>query len=174
MLSQIRIAPVRSATRFLSSRTRRASTTNNHTKITNTHRLCFRRHFHQTPPRALGILDDAKAFVSRLTLRAEASHILVKGTDSHSEHKIKEIQKLLLIDNNNDPAVKFAEAAARVSDCPSGQQQGGSLGSFGRYSMVSEFDEIVFHEDSKVGVVYGPVETNFGYHLILIHKRSDQ
>lgn len=137
-----------------------------------------KRQFHQTPLPALGILDDAKRFVSRLTLRAEASHILVKGTDAQSEDRIQQIHKLLgsKKDNKNkneSMTQRFAEAAARVSDCPSGKQQGGSLGSFGRYSMVPEFDEIIFAPESRLGVVYGPFQTKFGYHLVLIHKRSD-
>lgn len=113
----------------------------------------------------MGILDDAKSFLSGLTLRAEASHILVKGTDSQAEEKIYEIKKEI----GNDP-VKFAKAAAQYSDCPSGQQ-GGSLGEFGRYSMVPEFDQVVFTED--VGVVHGPIKTSFGFHLILIERRND-
>ena len=124
-----------------------------------------RRHMHSTPYHSMGILDDAKSFLSGLTLRAEASHILVKGTDSEAEEKILAIKKEI----GNDPA-KFAKAAAQHSDCPSGQQ-GGSLGEFGRYSMVPEFDQVVFNED--VGVVHGPIKTNFGFHLILIERRND-
>jgi peptidyl-prolyl cis-trans isomerase C len=37
--------------------------------------------------------------------------------------------------------------------------------------MVKEFDEIVFSE--AVGVVHGPIKTQFGQHLILINERSD-
>lgn len=120
---------------------------------------------HSSPSPALGIFDDAKTFFSRLTLRAEASHILVKGTDSEAEQKISDIKKEI----GNDIG-KFALAAAQYSDCPSGQQ-GGSLGEFGRYSMVPEFDKVVFNEE--VGVVHGPIKTGFGYHLILIQRRSD-
>uniref|UniRef100_A0A6U6D7J0 Peptidyl-prolyl cis-trans isomerase n=1 Tax=Odontella aurita TaxID=265563 RepID=A0A6U6D7J0_9STRA len=123
------------------------------------------RTIHTSPPLALGIFDDAKSFFSRLTLRAEASHILVKGTGPESLRKINDIKKEI----GDDPE-KFADAAAQNSDCPSGQQ-GGSLGEFGRYSMVPEFDKVVFNEN--VGVVHGPIETGFGYHLILIQRRND-
>eukprot|EP00567_Pseudictyota_dubia_P012791 CAMPEP_0197458374 /NCGR_PEP_ID=MMETSP1175-20131217/48467_1 /TAXON_ID=1003142 /ORGANISM="Triceratium dubium, Strain CCMP147" /LENGTH=162 /DNA_ID=CAMNT_0042992997 /DNA_START=18 /DNA_END=506 /DNA_ORIENTATION=+ len=121
-------------------------------------------YIHSSPRLALGILDDAKDFLSGLTMRAEASHILIKGTDSGAKRKIDDIKKE--IGNDSD---KFAELAALTSDCPSGQQ-GGSLGEFGRYSMVPEFDKVVFNEE--VGVVHGPIETSFGYHLILIHRRN--
>jgi len=73
------------------------------------------------------------------------------------------------INNNAD---KFAEMAAAHSDCPSGSG-GGSLGEFGRYSMVPEFDAVVFNLENEVGVVHGPVKTSFGYHLILIQQRND-
>ena len=39
-----------------------------------------------------------------------------------------------------------------------------TLGSFGQGAMVPEFDKVVFNDE--VGVVHGPVKTQFGYHLI--------
>jgi peptidyl-prolyl cis-trans isomerase C len=36
--------------------------------------------------------------------------------------------------------------------------------------MVPEFDKVVFNE--AVGVVHGPVKTDFGYHLIEITSRK--
>ena len=38
--------------------------------------------------------------------------------------------------------------------------------------MVKEFDEVVFSPDTKVGQVMGPVQTQFGYHLIVVDKRT--
>uniref|UniRef100_A0A7S2HC75 Peptidyl-prolyl cis-trans isomerase n=1 Tax=Helicotheca tamesis TaxID=374047 RepID=A0A7S2HC75_9STRA len=113
----------------------------------------------------MGIFNDAKNFLAGLTVRAEASHILIKGTDAEAEQKIKAIKEEI----GND-VTKFAEAATQHSDCPSGRQ-GGSLGEFGRYSMVPEFDKVVFNEE--VGVVHGPIRTSFGFHLIFIERRSD-
>ena len=37
--------------------------------------------------------------------------------------------------------------------------------------MVKEFNDVVFNDD--VGVVHGPIKTQFGHHLILIDERSD-
>jgi peptidyl-prolyl cis-trans isomerase C len=37
--------------------------------------------------------------------------------------------------------------------------------------MVREFDKVVF--EKSVGEVHGPVETQFGSHLILITRRYD-
>lgn len=116
----------------------------------------------------MGMLSDAKNFIVGLTVRAEASHILVKGTDSESEQKIRCIMEEV----GNDPE-KFAVAAAQHSDCPSGGS-GGSLGEFGRYSMVPEFDAVVFDEEIEMGKIYGPIKTDFGYHAILVTRRSDR
>jgi peptidyl-prolyl cis-trans isomerase C len=137
------------------------------TRVTNTSTI-RRSYFHSSPSLALGFFDDAKSFISGLMVRAEASHILIKGTDAEAERKIQELQK----DISNDPD-KFAKAAALHSDCPSGRSQGGSLGEFGRYSMVPEFDKVVFNKDCEVGVVHGPIQTSFGYHLILIQRRTN-
>ena len=37
--------------------------------------------------------------------------------------------------------------------------------------MVKEFDKVVFQEE--VGKVHGPIETQFGAHLILITRRYE-
>ncbi|MCH2400552.1 MAG: peptidyl-prolyl cis-trans isomerase, partial [Pirellulales bacterium] len=64
----------------------------------------------------------------------------------------------------------FAEVAKEHSDCPSGQQ-GGALGEFSPGQMVPEFDQVVF--SAEVNQVHGPVQTQFGYHLIEITDRTD-
>ncbi len=47
----------------------------------------------------------------------------------------------------------------------------GDLGEFGPGQMVREFNDVCFNE--AVGVVHGPVKTQFGYHLIEVTKRED-
>ncbi len=63
----------------------------------------------------------------------------------------------------------FAALAREHSECPSGQE-GGNLGEFSPGMMVREFDTVVF--SAEVGKVHGPVQTQFGYHLIEITHRS--
>ena len=63
----------------------------------------------------------------------------------------------------------FESLAKQHSTCPSGRN-GGALGEFGPGQMVAEFDTVVFNEE--VGVVHGPVKTQFGYHLLEITSRS--
>jgi len=57
----------------------------------------------------------------------------------------------------------FSALAKLHSKCPSGQN-GGDLGVFGRGQMVKPFEDVAFGSD--VGQTSGPVQTQFGYHLI--------
>ena len=90
----------------------------------------------------------------------EASHILVD-----SEEKANEILAEI-----TEGKVIFEEAAKANSSCPSGQK-GGSLGEFGKGQMVPEFDSAVFA--MEVGEIKGPVQTQFGYHLIRLDKKNE-
>ncbi len=90
---------------------------------------------------------------------ASARHILVAD-----EAKCMELKAEI------EGGADFAEVAQQHSTCPSGRQ-GGELGEFGPGAMVREFDQVVFNE--AVGVVHGPVKTQFGYHLLEITARSD-
>lgn len=90
-----------------------------------------------------------------------ASHILV-STDARSKDDAKaEIEAL---QKKISDGAEFADIARDASDCPSGSS-GGDLGQFGRGMMVPEFEQAAFGLD--VDSLSGPVETDFGYHLIL-------
>jgi peptidyl-prolyl cis-trans isomerase D len=65
-------------------------------------------------------------------------------------------------------AAKFAELAKANSEDPGSAGQGGDLGAFARGSMVKPFEDAVFA--AKVGDIVGPVETEFGYHVIRVTK----
>lgn len=90
--------------------------------------------------------------------RARARHILV-----HSEAECLDLKSKL------EAGAEFESLAAQFSACPSGKS-GGDLGEFGPGQMVAEFDTVVFNE--AVGVVHGPVKTQFGFHLLEILSRS--
>ncbi len=92
--------------------------------------------------------------------KIRASHILV-STDSRSkEDALAEIEAAhKAITDGAD----FADIARDKSDCPSGSR-GGDLGSFGKGMMVPEFETAAFA--LEVDAMSGPVETDFGYHLI--------
>jgi peptidyl-prolyl cis-trans isomerase C len=90
---------------------------------------------------------------------ASARHILVE-TEKHCNNLKQQIEA----------GSDFAELAQQHSKCPSGQK-GGDLGTFSPGQMVKEFDDVVF--SAEVGKVQGPVQTQFGYHLIEITSRTD-
>lgn len=64
----------------------------------------------------------------------------------------------------------FGEIAKQHSNCPSGAQ-GGELGQFSQGQMVPEFDKVVFND--ALNTVHGPVQTQFGYHLLETTSRSE-
>ena len=90
--------------------------------------------------------------------RASARHILVSSEEQCNALKQE-------IENGRD----FADVAKQHSRCPSGRQ-GGELGSFGPGQMVPEFDKVVF--SGELNKVHGPVQTQFGYHLLEITSRT--
>lgn len=48
--------------------------------------------------------------------------------------------------------------------------RGGDLGCFGRGAMVADFEQAVL--EAEVGVPSGPVETQFGYHVLLVYDHT--
>ena len=89
---------------------------------------------------------------------ASARHILVD-----SEEKCLELKAEI------EGGADFADVARQHSSCPSGRQ-GGELGTFGPGQMVKEFAEVVF--SGELNTVLGPVQTQFGYHLLEVTERS--
>ena len=96
---------------------------------------------------------------------ATASHILVEGPDS--EKRLEKLKK----DIGSDYS-KFQACAKLHSKCPSGKSAGGKLGTFKPGMMVPPFDKAIFAKENKVGCVIGPVQTNFGWHLIWVEERN--
>ncbi|CAK0794767.1 unnamed protein product [Prorocentrum cordatum] len=80
-------------------------------------------------------------------------------------------QDLLKAKSRIDGGEDFCKVAKECSTCPSGQS-GGSLGCFTPGSMVPAFDRVCFAPDTEVGKLYGPIQTHFGYHLIIVDERS--
>ena len=89
-----------------------------------------------------------------------ASHILVSDE--------KEAKSILEKIQNGE--ISFEDAAKQYSSCPSASE-GGCLGDFGQGQMVPEFDEACF--TMEVGELRGPVQTQFGYHLIKLNGKNE-
>jgi peptidyl-prolyl cis-trans isomerase D len=99
----------------------------------------------------------------------QASHILIAvKPDATDADKAAAKQKAdaLAAQARKTPA-KFAELATQNSQDPGSAAQGGDLGSFARDgSMVKPFEDAVF--TGKQGDIVGPVQTEFGWHVIRI------
>jgi peptidyl-prolyl cis-trans isomerase D len=63
----------------------------------------------------------------------------------------------------------FAEVAREMSKDGGSGANGGDLGWFGRGRMVPPFEQAAFA--ATIGEVVGPVQSNFGYHLIEVQER---
>ncbi|QPH56136.1 peptidylprolyl isomerase [Pontivivens ytuae] len=90
------------------------------------------------------------------TTEFNASHILVE-----SEEEAREVITEL------DGGADFAALAQERSTGPSGPN-GGNLGWFGPGQMVPEFDAAV--QALEVGGVSEPVQTQFGWHVVLLNE----
>eukprot|EP00586_Coscinodiscus_wailesii_P013147 CAMPEP_0172505550 /NCGR_PEP_ID=MMETSP1066-20121228/187272_1 /TAXON_ID=671091 /ORGANISM="Coscinodiscus wailesii, Strain CCMP2513" /LENGTH=124 /DNA_ID=CAMNT_0013282197 /DNA_START=145 /DNA_END=519 /DNA_ORIENTATION=+ len=109
---------------------------------------------------------------------ASARHILLKGPRASDQcEKLKvDIYKKAIGRGNPADGVEadklidaFGQVAKSKSTCPS-KSTGGDLGSFGPGEMVPEFDMVAF--EAQVGIIHGPIETEFGSHLILVTDRK--
>ncbi len=89
-----------------------------------------------------------------------ASHILLR-TEEEANLALQRLEE----------GADFAELAQRFSLDTTSGADGGNLGTFGRGVMVPPFEEAAFN--AEVGQVIGPVQTQFGYHLILVTGKND-
>ncbi|MDE0751358.1 MAG: peptidylprolyl isomerase [Planktomarina sp.] len=109
--------------------------------------------------RALQAAYAAKFPVGSGEQEYKASHILVE-----TEQKARELLALL------DGGADFSGLATEHSTGPSGPR-GGDLGWFGKGQMVAPFEKAVM--GMEAGTYTGPVQTQFGYHLIFLNDRRE-
>jgi peptidyl-prolyl cis-trans isomerase D len=99
----------------------------------------------------------------------QAAHILIAvKPDAKDDEKAAAKKKAdaLLAQARSNPA-KFGELAKANSQDPGSAPQGGDLGAFARGAMVKPFEDAVF--EAKAGDIVGPVQTDFGYHVIKVN-----
>jgi peptidyl-prolyl cis-trans isomerase D len=97
----------------------------------------------------------------------EAAHILIAvKPDASDEEKASAKKKAedIVAQAKKNPA-QFGELAKKLSQDPGSAGQGGDLGFFARDgSMVKPFEDAVF--SLKEGEITGPIQTDFGWHVI--------
>jgi peptidyl-prolyl cis-trans isomerase D len=97
-----------------------------------------------------------------------ASHILVGAAADakEPERKAAKDKAQAIADRVRKDPKSFADVAKKESQDPGSAVQGGDLGFFAREAMVKPFSEAAFA--AKKGDIVGPVESEFGYHVILV------
>lgn len=95
-----------------------------------------------------------------------ASHILI-AVDKNATPAIKaqaRAKAVQLTAQLQKAPASFGEMARKESQDPGSAAQNGSLGTFARGAMVKPFEDAVF--GMKPGEIRGPVESEFGFHII--------
>ncbi|MBA4061386.1 MAG: peptidylprolyl isomerase [Verminephrobacter sp.] len=118
--------------------------------------------------------DDLRTYykenLTRLAAKEErrASHILInaaKDASAADRDQAKARAQELLAQVRKSPA-SFAEVAKKSSQDSGSAPAGGDLNFFGRGAMVKPFEDAVFA--MKKGEISDVVESDFGYHIILL------
>jgi len=113
-----------------------------------------------TTEEAIQAAYDARFEGSEASQEFNASHLLVET----EEEAIAALERV----NNGE---EFADVARDVSTGPTGPN-GGNLGWFGPGQMVPPFEEAV--KALEAGGVSGPVQTQFGWHIVTLNETRIQ
>jgi parvulin-like peptidyl-prolyl isomerase len=111
---------------------------------------------------------DEKALAEKFAV-ATSNYTATAKAAAGAEDKIKDLKKQLDGLKGDALTNKFAQLAKEHSDCPS-KNKGGDLGAFTRGQMVPEFDKVAF--ESEPLKVSDPVKTQFGWHLVMVTKKT--
>lgn len=118
------------------------------------------------------VLEQVKVEESDLKDYYEANKAsYVSGATATAKHILMaEEDEIIKVKEEIVAGLDFGEAAQKYSTCPS-KERGGDLGSFEKGRMVPEFEAVAFEQE--IGTVSEPVQTQFGYHLILVSERAE-
>ena len=103
----------------------------------------------------------------------KASHILFKVDKNTTDQQKKELlakAKKVMADAKKS-ATRFEELAKEYSEGPT-KDRGGDLGTFSRGRMVKPFEDAAFA--AKPGEIVGPIETQFGFHVIKVFDKTPE
>jgi parvulin-like peptidyl-prolyl isomerase len=100
-------------------------------------------------------------------LSIRTAHILIKFTEQDKEAKRAEANSLLSRIRRGE---SITDLAMQHSEDPSVYQNSGDLGWVGKGRFVKEYEDAAFA--AKVGEVIGPIETQYGFHVIKVLDKA--
>jgi peptidyl-prolyl cis-trans isomerase C len=101
--------------------------------------------------------------------RVGASHVLIRTGGERTDAEALELAEEIA--GRARAGEDFGALAAEFSEDPSAASNRGDLGRFGRGQMVPEFEEAAFALEQP-GDIAGPVQSQFGYHVIRLNDRQ--
>jgi peptidyl-prolyl cis-trans isomerase SurA len=123
-------------------------------------------------PDVVSFYDVYKDSLPSVPLKTKVRHILIPikpSTDSIEKTK----KTLLGYKSEILNGALFEDIALKNSIDPGSKKTGGSLGWVSRGSLVKSFEKAAF--SAKTGVLVGPIETDFGFHLIeTLEKKGEK
>jgi peptidyl-prolyl cis-trans isomerase C len=121
-----------------------------------------------------GPLDKIRKDLNALTRRVTARHILLPPNAKEVALTLKQrIRNQALDDNDRFVIDIFEEAAKKYSADDTTNYRGGLLGELvpQGYCRSAELDQACF--EVPLGTIEGPLETSYGYHLLLVSERTN-
>lgn len=102
----------------------------------------------------------------RMKLDVRASHIMLSAPeDADDMAKEKALAKIKTLKSRLDAGESFEKLAREYSADTYSAERGGDLGYFTVFGMVYPFESAAFN--LKIGEVSDPIQTRFGYHLVM-------
>ena len=101
-----------------------------------------------------------------------ARHILFRAPEGNTAERAEALKRAQEVKQRIQQGESFAAMAREFSADPGSAAKEGDLGWFGKGRMVEPFENAAFN--ARAGQVVGPVETQYGYHLIEVTQRADQ
>lgn len=116
------------------------------------------------------VMDKRGGEQQQIIEQHKVRHILVRPsaavTEAQAEQRIRDIYRQL------QDGADFAELAHELSDDPVSGSDGGNLDWVSPGQMVPEFEQAML--DADVGEIYGPVRSQFGWHILQVQERRKQ
>ncbi len=119
-----------------------------------------------------GFYKNYKDSIPSIPMKTKLRHILI-SIEASNNSKEASFNNLNNLKEKIESGQNFTEIAKENSQDPGSKSNGGSLGWVTRGSLVKNFETAAF--SAKVNTLVGPIESEFGFHLIeTLEKKGDK